>query len=125
MNAFQPMTECGTGMQAFNKYHTAAKERRTIDGITFASRAEMLRYCELKMLQRAGKISGLKLQPRFLLIPKTEHERACFYVADFEYEKDGAHIVEDVKGVKTAAYKIKRKLFRWKYPQYVFFENKV
>lgn len=119
------MTECGTGMQAFNKYHTATKERRTIDGITFASRAEMLRYCELKALQRAGKIKNLKLQPRFLLIPKTEHERACFYVADFEYEKDGAHIVEDVKGVRTAAYKIKHKLFRWKYPEYVFFENKV
>lgn len=119
------MTECGTGMQAFNKYHTAAKERRTIDGITFASRAESVRYCELKLLEKNGSIKNLKLQPRFLLIPKTEHERACFYVADFEYEKDGAHIVEDVKGVKTAAYKIKRKLFRWKYPEYVFFENKV
>ena len=112
-------------MKKHNKYKVATKERRTVDGITFASRAEMLRYGELKALQRAGKISGLKLQPRFLLIPKTEHERACYYVADFEYEKDGAHIVEDVKGVRTAAYKIKRKLFRWKYPQYVFFENKV
>ena len=111
-------------MQAFNKYHTAAKEHRTIDGITFASRAEMLRYLELKMLQRAGKIKNLKLQPRFLLIPKTEHERACFYVADFQYEKDGSVIVEDVKGYRTNVYKIKRKLFRWKYSQYIFFENK-
>ena len=37
----------------------------TIDGITFDSKREMKRYCELKLLEKAGEISGLELQPEF------------------------------------------------------------
>ena len=37
-------------------------------------------------------------------------ERACSYIADFVYMERGEKVVEDVKGVKTKDYIIKRKL---------------
>ena len=108
-----------------NKYHVSNKEKRTKDGIVFASKAEMERYDELKMLEKAGKISELKLQPKFLLIPKIKKgDRATYYIADFAYTKDGERIVEDVKGFKTALYKLKIKLLLWKYPDIHFLETK-
>ena len=108
-----------------NKYNVSKKERRTQDGIVFASKAEMERYDELKMLEKAGKISELKLQPKFLLIPKIKKgDRATYYIADFAYTKDGVRIVEDVKGFKTAVYKLKIKLLLWKYPDIHFLETK-
>lgn len=111
--------------QRQNKYHVSNKERRTRDGIVFASKAEMARYDELKMLEKAGKISNLELQPKFLLIPKIKKgERATYYIADFAYLKDGKHIIEDVKGFKTAVYKLKIKLLLWKYPEIIFLETK-
>ena len=45
-----------------HKYNVASKERRTTDGITFDSMAEMRRYLELKMLEKSGVISGPELQ---------------------------------------------------------------
>jgi len=108
-----------------NKYHVSSKERRTNDGIVFASKAEMERYAELKMLEKAGKISELELQPKFLLIPKIKKgDRATYYIADFAYTKEGERIVEDVKGFKTAVYKLKIKLLLWKYPNIHFLETK-
>lgn len=121
----------------------------TIDGITFQSRREGNRYCELKLLQRAGKISNLELQKRYELIPaqyevieigeyykngskkgqpKTKKvcvEQAVDYVADFVYEENGKTVVEDSKGFRdpsSAAYAkfvIKRKLMLWKYGIFV------
>lgn len=96
----------------------------TYDGITFDSRLEMNRYCELKLLERAKKITGLELQKEYILIPpqyeksaegkKTRGrciERAVKYIADFAYTDEyGQTIVEDTKGVKTKDYIIKRKL---------------
>ena len=96
-----------------SKYHS---RKTTVDGIVFDSRKEAARYRELKLLERAGEIHGLKLQEKYMLIPAQykdgkciEHE--CAYIADFDYiEKSGRHIVEDTKGVRTKEYKIKRKL---------------
>ncbi|MGP1455872.1 MAG: DUF1064 domain-containing protein [Treponema sp.] len=51
----------------WHKYNVSSKERRTVDGITFDSMAEMNRYLELKQLERAGIITDLELQPKFLL----------------------------------------------------------
>ncbi len=70
----------------FHKYKAAPKERRTLDGIVFASRAEMLRYQELKGLEKAGVISNLELQPKFELVPKT---------------KRGGHIVRGYPSPRT------------------------
>ena len=39
--------------------------RTTVDGVTFASKAEARRYAELKLLEQAGEIKGLELQPKF------------------------------------------------------------
>ena len=86
----------------------------------------MNRYLELKQLEKSGVIAGLELQPKFLLIPKTEKGgRAVYYIADFKYTKDGKMIYEDVKGVQTDVYKLKKKLLMWIYPDIHFYENKV
>lgn len=95
-------------------------EKTTVDGIRFDSRREARRYAELKMLQRAGKISDLRLQVPFELIPAQKKrdgktERSCVYRADFVYCADGATVVEDAKGKRTPEYIIKRKLMLEKY----------
>ncbi len=85
--------------------------RTTIDGITFASKAEARRYCELKLLQQAQEIHSLALQPKFEL--RAEGGAVVGrYVADFWYEeygkRTGGVIAEDVKGMETP-------LFKWKW----------
>ena len=116
------------------KYHN---RKITLDGITFDSRKEAYRYRELKLLEKAGKISCLRLQVAFELIPpqyettaerytrgakKGQYkrgkllERECAYIADFVYsDADGRIIVEDAKGMKTKDYIIKRKLMLHKH----------
>lgn len=87
----------------------------TSDGITHDSIKEANRWCELKLLERAGKIKHLQRQVKYALIPKQEGERAVEYIADFVYHiaEDGKLVVEDVKGKKTKDYIIKRKLMLW------------
>lgn len=100
------------------KYHNVKVK---VNGETFDSRKEANRYCELKLMQRAGKITDLKRQVSYLLIPaQYDHggnlmERAVNYKADFVYQKDGELVVEDTKGVKTDVYIIKRKLMLFMY----------
>lgn len=90
---------------------------------TFDSMKEFNRWQELKLLQRAGEISGLERQYKFELIPSQKEngktvEKAVTYIADFVYvDRNNRMIVEDVKSeaTKTAAYRIKRKLMYWRY----------
>ena len=107
------------------KYHA---QKVTFDGMEFDSKREMLRWQELRALERSGEIFGLRRQVRFGLIPaqyapdvvtKTGKkkrgaclERKCDYIADFVYSdlRTGEYVVEDAKGMKTEVYKIKRKL---------------
>lgn len=86
---------------------------RNIKTSGFDSKAEATRSYELGMLERVGKIENLKRQVRFELIPAQDGERAVSYVADFVYWQDGKMVVEDVKGMKTQVYIIKRKLMKW------------
>lgn len=104
-----------------SKYHSKKTE---YDGILFDSKREAARYAELKLLERAGEIRLLERQKKYVLIPAQRQdgkliERECSYKADFTYlERQGADwvaVVEDVKGVTTDAYKIKRKLMLYKY----------
>ena len=88
----------------------------------YDSAKEYRRACELHMLERAGAISSLQEQVAFELVPKGRRadgkaERAVKYVADFVYRDNdtGQTVVEDVKGVRTAEYVIKRKLMLWRY----------
>jgi hypothetical protein len=96
-----------------NKYG-AKKIKDPATGFVFDSKKEFTRWCELRILERAGKISCLQRQVKYELIPKQKGERACTYVADFVYiDSDGNKVVEDTKGVRTDAYRIKRKLMLW------------
>ncbi|WP_237489323.1 DUF1064 domain-containing protein [Muribaculum intestinale] len=82
-----------------------------------ASKKEHNRANQLKLMQRAGVISGLREQVSYVVIPAQRDgagkllEHACRYIADFVYyDKNGELVVEDTKGFKTPEYKIKRKL---------------
>ena len=90
----------------------------TRDGMTFDSQKEYRRFCELRLLERAGKVKDLQRQVKFELIPSQRIggkvvERACNYIADFVYTENGKKVVEDTKGFKTTDYIIKRKLMLW------------
>ena len=76
----------------------------------YASMAEANRAGALKLLERAGRITELREQVPYILVPKQDGEGAVKYVADFVYQQDGQTVVEDVKGFKTREYVIKRKL---------------
>ena len=90
------------------KYHAVPT---VIDGTRFASKREATRYQRLLMLQAAGEIRDLELQPRFPLT--INGFRVGTYVADFRYcTRDGRVVVEDVKGVRTPVYRLKSKLLR-------------
>lgn len=103
------------------RFHKYGAKKTEIDGITFDSKSEAKRYQELKLLERGGAIQNLSLQPRFILqegfvnVDTLQKERAIEYKADFQYTENNETIVEDVKGFKTSDYKIKRKLFLFKY----------
>ena len=91
-----------------SKYHNIKCE---CNGIKFDSKKEMRRYNELYLLQTRGLITELELQPWYTLIEGNNKFRRMTYKADFRYrDADGNMIVEDVKGMKTAVYKLKRKM---------------
>jgi len=109
------------------KRHKYNAKKVVVDGIKFDSKKEAKRYIELKTLEKVGKIRELKLQPVFLLqegfYRNGKAIRQITYRADFEYiDERGQRVVEDVKGVKTDVYKIKKKLFLKKYPEIEFRE---
>lgn len=108
----------------------------TADGMTFDSKREYQRYCELRLLENGGVISDLKFQVKFVLIPEQRKEstevyskgknkgklkpgklieKECSYVADFVYQEDGKTVVEDTKGFRTKEYRIKKKLMLYFY----------
>lgn len=85
----------------------------TRDGIKFDSKREARRYADLLLLERAGEISELKLQPSFDMV--INGMKVCAYVADFQYIENGEKVVEDVKSVVTAknsTYRLKNKLMK-------------
>ena len=108
----------------YRKYHNT---KTVADGIKFDSKLEAERYAQLKILERAGVIRDLELQPEYELIPSFRKNgktwRRTVYKADFRYilAEDDSYIIEDVKGsteVITSIFRLKRKLFEYKYPYY-------
>jgi hypothetical protein len=91
------------------------------DGIRFDSMKEAYRYQELKLMEKKGLISELKLQPKFELLPCIKKfgqtYRKVTYIADFKYYDviEKRYIVEDVKGFKTKDFILKQKMFVSKY----------
>jgi hypothetical protein len=99
-----------------NKY---GNKKTIVDGIKFDSKAEARRWGELALLVKAGAISRVELQPVYVLAPGVKFDgdaRAkpeLRYRADFAYVEFGLRVVEDVKGVETEAFRIKRHLMKW------------
>ena len=101
-----------------------------IDGTKYDSRKEARRGEELKMLARAGFISDLRFQVKFTLQDGFTRDGkkilAIEYVADAVYVEDGKTIVEDTKSAitqKKESYRLKKKLFLYRYPDLTFREN--
>ena len=103
--------------------------------MVFDSKKEARRYYELLLQQKAGMISGLERQKKFVLIPTQREpdiigarggrhpgkviEKECAYIADFVYQVQGQTVVEDVKGYRAGGaytvFTIKRKLMLERY----------
>jgi Protein of unknown function (DUF1064) len=101
-----------SGVARKARFAVSAKEDRTIDGETFDSKKEAARYCQLKLLQKAGLIESLDLQPAWAVEINGKH--FCRYTADFSYfcKERGRLIIEDVKSsgtAKDAAYRLRKK----------------
>jgi hypothetical protein len=92
------------------------------DGIWFDSAKEGNRYLHLKLLQQAGEIHGLELQPKYMIVVNGQDiytqpdgvkgRKRLYYKADFRYRVTGTNqlVVEDVKGVQDRVYAIKKAL---------------
>jgi hypothetical protein len=92
------------------RFAVAPIEARTLDGIVFASKKEMMRYADLKLLQRAGVICELECQPSYDVM--INGEKLCRYTADFRYRdvQFGNYTTEEVKSSgteKDAAYRLR------------------
>lgn len=88
-----------------------APKYRNVKTDGYDSKREAKRAAELKLFERAGEITQLREQVKYELVPKQPGMRAMNYFADFVYvDKAGVQHVEDVKGVKTDVYRMKKKL---------------
>ena len=95
--------------------HKFNAKPQIVDGFRFASTAEANRYRELLILGRSGVLDNLELQPRFPLL--MNGQRVGEYRADFSYieRPSGVLVVEDVKGMVTPVYRLKKKLVEAQY----------
>ena len=118
-----------------SKYKAVKTE---VDGITFDSKKEAKRYSELKILEKAGHITHLELQPVYSIDINGRH--ICNYLGDFRYftvrdpnrgtfknekgelqtatmtQDPEGQVLEDCKGFRTDIYKLKKKLVEALYP---------
>ena len=102
-----------------NKYNAKKVE---IDGIVFDSRAEGRFYEHLLDLMHDGVVESSEMQKPYTLLDKFPHPktgktiRAIKYVPDFEViYTDGRVEVVDVKGMQTDVFRMKCKLFMFRY----------
>ena len=111
------------------RYAKYGNRKAYAGGQVFDSKKEACRYAELLLMEKAGEITDLQKQVKFVLIPTQREpdiigarggihkgkllEKECSYIADFVYRKNGETIVEDTKGFRTTEYIIKRKLMMY------------
>jgi hypothetical protein len=99
-------------------------KRTELDGYKFDSKAEANWYLVNKSRLQQCEIAELEVHPKFVLQQAFQYngktERAIVYEADFAYMENGVYVVEDVKGMQTPVFKIKRKMFLSKYPKVDF-----
>lgn len=127
-------------VSAKSKYNA---QKTVVDNITFDGKTEALRYIELKRLKQAGIVKTIEMQPAFSLQPrfwkccgavwgslelkkgkcpvcgkKIPATKQIQYIADFRVTyTDGHQEIEDVKGMETAMFKLKKKMFEYRYPE--------
>jgi hypothetical protein len=93
-------------------------KKTEVDGLVFDSKREAARWCELSLLQRFGHITELRRQCTYELAPSVKFEGskraqpALRLIVDFEYRERGRLVLEDVKGMVTTAFTIKRHLLK-------------
>ena len=90
-----------------NKWKNVKTE---VDGLKFDSLKEARRWGDLKLLEKAGVITGLRRQVVFELT--VDGKKICKYVADAVYIRDGQQVVEDTKGKQTREYRLKAKMMK-------------
>lgn len=109
VNPLSPV-EQGPKISKYNNQKTPAF------GIMFASKKEANRYEQLRLMESGGVVKDIQIQVRYRLEVNGLH--ICDYIADFVYfdklSRPGRdpwkQVVEDTKGIRTAAYKLKKKL---------------
>lgn len=97
--------------------------KTVVDGITFDSKKEADRYRVLKAQEEAGEISHLERQGKIYLMSGTtfvkyDSGRKAFWKFDFAYfcPKRNRRVIEDVKGVRTDVFKLKKAVLTACYP---------
>lgn len=105
------------------KYNAKKKE---VDGILFDSTGEAGRYVQLKFQASLGLITHDEkwLQVPFELLPQDGKQRPIIYRVDFLYRVGDILVAEDFKGLETPTFKMKAKMFRSQYKEYVLWVNK-
>lgn len=100
----------------YNKYHN---KKCIYKDMVFSSLKERNHYIILEQLEKTGQIKDLKCQVKFELQPSfklnNKTTRPITYIADFTYIQDDKLIVVDTKGFRTDVYRLKKKLFEYKY----------
>jgi hypothetical protein len=119
------LAEAKTKAKRKNKY---GAKKTMVDGIVFDSAKEAKRYSELKVLESAREISHLELQPKFYLFGSSSqvliksdrypNGRRATWRGDFAYfcSKRNKRICEDVKGVRTDLFILKKAIVVACYP---------
>lgn len=103
-------------------YNKFGNKTKVVDGINFQSIREAERYKQLKIAEKCGAIKNLEMQKKFVLLPAQYIDKKCVeksvsYYADFYYYDTylNEYVCEDVKGVKTKEYILKRKMMLYFY----------
>ena len=117
----------------YNRRNKYGARKVTKNGLIYDSKKEARRAGILEVLEKAGAITNLRRQVKYVLIPTQREpdtigpkggrkpgkviERECYYLADFVYTitATGETVIEDTKGVRTKEYIIKRKLMLERY----------
>lgn len=104
----------------------SAKEKRTLDGHEFSSDLEFKFYKYLLIQKEEGIVKNITIQPKFLLqedfVKYEKKIRKIEYIADFEVEyTNGDIIIYDTKGMTTPDFKLKQKMFDFRYPDKILF----
>ncbi len=107
-----------------SKYNAVKTE---VDGITFDSKKEATYWAKIRLLKKSGEVVSIYPQPEFILqegyVKNGKKIRPIIYRADFlVVYKDGHEELIDCKGVKTKGYRLKKKLFHYKYPNLTIIE---